>query len=120
MISSAEVESSQRWSAAREGILLVEDDRAIRDALEAILADEGYRVSTAADGQQALDQLHSGQGADLIVLDLRMPVMNGWRFMTGIRRRRIRCCSTFPSWPSRRTGARRPRRSTPQDISASH
>jgi CheY-like chemotaxis protein len=80
MISSAEVESSQRWSAAREGILLVEDDRAIRDALEAILADEGYRVSTAEDGQQALDRLHSGQGADLIVLDLRMPVMNGWRF----------------------------------------
>src|SRR5262245_25312317 len=80
MISSTVVESGERWRAAREEILVIEDDQAIRDVLQAILADEGYRVSTADHGQQALDLLHSGHRADLIVLDLRMPVMNGWRF----------------------------------------
>jgi two-component system cell cycle sensor histidine kinase/response regulator CckA len=66
--------------AAQERILLVEDDHSIRDALQGILEEEGYAVTTAANGRQALEQLGSGGAPDLIVLDLRMPIMDGWEF----------------------------------------
>jgi signal transduction histidine kinase len=70
-----------RWSgAAHEQILLVEDDRGIRDVLRGVLEEEGYAVTTAEDGRRALDRLHSGGLPDLIVLDLRMPIMDGWQF----------------------------------------
>jgi CheY-like chemotaxis protein len=61
-------------------ILLVEDDLAIREAVQAALEEEGYRVTCAANGRDALDLLHSGTATDLIILDLRMPVMDGWEF----------------------------------------
>ncbi len=61
-------------------ILLVEDDLDIRIDLADLLRNEGYEVATAANGQEALDWLHRNQHADLILLDLRMPVMNGWDF----------------------------------------
>lgn len=66
--------------APREQILLVEDDRSIRNALQGILEDEGYAVTTAENGRQALDQLRASAAPKLIVLDLRMPVMDGWEF----------------------------------------
>ncbi len=70
-----------RWSgAAHERILLVEDDRSIRDVLRAILEEEGYAVTTAENGRRALEHLRSGGAPDLIVLDLRMPIMDGWQF----------------------------------------
>ncbi len=65
---------------ARGQILVVEDDRSIRSALQGILEDEGYLVTTAEDGRQGLDCLRAGRPPDLIVLDLRMPVMDGWEF----------------------------------------
>jgi DNA-binding response OmpR family regulator len=58
-------------------ILLVEDDDDIRDALAEMLRDEGFEVRTAPNGREALDKL---DGCDLIVLDLMMPVMDGWEF----------------------------------------
>jgi signal transduction histidine kinase len=61
-------------------ILLVEDDVAIREAVETALQDEGYRVTCAANGREAMDLLLSGAAADLIILDLRMPIMDGWEF----------------------------------------
>src|SRR5437762_1571473 len=64
----------------RGQVLLVEDDRSIRDALVGILEDEGYAVTAAENGRQALDLLRSNAAPDLIVLDLRMPVMDGWQF----------------------------------------
>jgi CheY-like chemotaxis protein len=62
-------------------VLVVEDDRDIRDAVVEVLEDEGYTVSAAADGQEALELL-SGEDPrpDLILLDLMMPVMNGFQF----------------------------------------
>src|SRR6266496_6722379 len=73
--------SGDRWSgAAHERILLVEDDRSIRDVLRAILEEEGYAVTTAENGRRALEHLRSGGAPDLIVLDLRMPIMDGWQF----------------------------------------
>ena len=61
-------------------ILIVEDDAAIRDALTQILEDEGYRVVGAANGLEALQHLQQHLPPCLILLDLMMPVMNGWQF----------------------------------------
>jgi CheY-like chemotaxis protein len=61
-------------------VLLVEDDADIRQDLAELLADEGWKVVTAADGAQALRLLRDGLRPALIILDLMMPVMNGWDF----------------------------------------
>jgi len=72
-------------AAARERlsspvILVVEDDLGIRDALQAILEGECYEVICAENGKDALRVLRSGPAPDLIILDLRLPVMDGWQF----------------------------------------
>jgi signal transduction histidine kinase len=64
----------------RKVILLVEDDRSIREAVQSVLEDEGYGVIQAENGRDALDRLRSGPLPDLVVLDLRMPIMDGWEF----------------------------------------
>lgn len=61
-------------------ILVIDDDDGIREALKAALEYEGYAVSTAENGQIALDLLQNGQNPCFIVLDLMMPVMDGWTF----------------------------------------
>ena len=52
----------------------------IREALTEILEDEGYKVAGAANGQEALEYLRQRPQPNLILLDLMMPVMNGWQF----------------------------------------
>jgi CheY-like chemotaxis protein len=61
-------------------ILIVEDDTDLREALSEVLRDEGYSVAMAADGREALDRLRRQSLPSLILLDLTMPVMNGWQF----------------------------------------
>ena len=61
-------------------ILIVEDDLDLREALSEVLRDEGYAVAMAADGREALDHLRRQSRPSLILLDLTMPVMNGWQF----------------------------------------
>lgn len=61
-------------------ILIVEDDAAIRNALQEILEEEGYLVAGAANGQEAIDLLRRRERPCVILLDLMMPVMNGWQF----------------------------------------
>ena len=62
-------------------ILVVDDDDAIREVLAAVLEDEGYQVRSAANGLEALQLLHAAATAPaVILLDLMMPVMNGWEF----------------------------------------
>jgi two-component system, chemotaxis family, chemotaxis protein CheY len=65
-------------AAAR--ILLVEDDPACRESLADLLAHEGYRVSTAPDGSEALRFLRDHDLPDLILLDIMMPRVNGFHF----------------------------------------
>jgi CheY-like chemotaxis protein len=60
-------------------ILVVEDDEAVRDLMVLALGDAGYRVVTATDGRDALDLLKQ-ERPRLIMLDLRMPRLNGWEF----------------------------------------
>jgi CheY-like chemotaxis protein len=60
-------------------VLVVDDDADIRDFVELVLADEGYEVRTAAHGAAALTLVARSQPG-LILLDMRMPVMDGWEF----------------------------------------
>ena len=57
-------------------VLVVDDEALIAMALEAALQDAGYRVTTAANGQQGLERLAEAQ-VDIVLLDMMMPVMNG-------------------------------------------
>lgn len=63
----------------RKQILIVDDDPEIREMLEITLADEGYEVLSASDGAAALTLLEQ-HTPSLILLDMRMPVMDGWGF----------------------------------------
>ena len=61
-------------------LLVVEDDESARDALADILDLEGFDVALSSNGQEALNYLRSKPLPDLIILDLQMPIMNGWQF----------------------------------------
>jgi len=69
-----------RGRSHSETILIVDDDPDCRETLADILRAEGYRVSCAANGQEALDHLQTHSQPELILLDLIMPSMNGWEF----------------------------------------
>ena len=58
-------------------ILLVDDDPTVRNSLHEVLLSEGYWIIPAQDGQEALD-LANKSPVDLVLLDLNMPVKNGW------------------------------------------
>ena len=62
-------------------ILVVDDESDMRDALQAILEAEGYRVVTASNGRQALDLLEKGDATDLVLLDVMMPLMTGYQLL---------------------------------------
>jgi two-component system, chemotaxis family, chemotaxis protein CheY len=65
-------------------VLVVDDDPDILATVEHILRVEGYRVLSARNGQEALAVLDTVQ-PDLIILDLMMPVMDGWEFSQRLR-----------------------------------
>lgn len=67
-------------------ILLVDDDSALRETLAEFLRERGYDVSCAGDGREALVHLHTSPAPDAILLDLAMPVMDGWAFRAAQRR----------------------------------
>ncbi len=58
-------------------ILVVDDDPDIRDMMELVLAMRGYRVQSARDGVDALEQLESGPPPALVLLDLMLPQIDG-------------------------------------------
>ena len=66
--------------ATSKPVLIVDDDQSIRDALSELFQSEGYNVATAHDGLNALGQLRRGLQPCAIILDLMMPVMDGWDF----------------------------------------
>jgi CheY-like chemotaxis protein len=61
-------------------LLVVDDDDDVRLALKLYLEAEGYEVDEAPNGREALARLRAGLRPKLIVLDLMMPLMNGWEF----------------------------------------
>lgn len=71
-------------SVDRRLILVVEDDEAILRSIEQILSDEGYAVAATINGREALEQVRK-TAPRLILLDMKMPVMDGWAFAAAYR-----------------------------------
>ena len=72
--------------AGHARVLVVEDNEVAREGLAVVLHRAGYEVALAANGQEALDLLRAGPAFDLIVLDMLMPVLDGWRFLERLGR----------------------------------
>lgn len=71
----------------RAHILVVEDDFAIRETVTEVLESEGFKVTCASNGAEALNRLDETDALPgLILLDLMMPVMDGWEFRLAQRR----------------------------------
>ncbi|BDG06030.1 response regulator [Anaeromyxobacter oryzae] len=73
-------------------VLVVEDDPDLLALLEMVVADAGHRVRTASNGLEALARV-AEERPGVILLDMRMPVMNGWEFARELRARHGRCCA---------------------------
>ncbi len=72
-------------------VLVVEDDPDLVAIVEMILVETGRRVVTAREGQAALDRVGE-EMPGLILLDMRMPGMNGWEFAREFKARHGRAC----------------------------
>jgi len=74
---------SSREAELDMAIVVVDDDEDVRDAVREILQLEGYSTEGAANGEEALKLLRESSARPcLILLDLMMPVMDGWEFLT--------------------------------------
>src|SRR5579864_7114197 len=73
----------------RVRILVVDDDDEFRESLSLNLMDEGFAVTTFANGPSALDHISAGESADVILLDWRMPGMNGLEVLRELRQRGV-------------------------------
>ena len=71
------------------GILVVDDDPDLREFIQLMLTSMCFQVTSAANGQEALDVME-GHDPDLIILDMKMPVMNGWEFCRALEGRDVR------------------------------
>jgi len=90
------LQSAHPGASARPTVLVVDDHADLRDSIAVLLEIEGYDVVDAGDGREALRCLAS-HTADIaaIVLDLAMPVMDGWQFLE--ERRKSRTFSAIPT-----------------------
>jgi CheY-like chemotaxis protein len=78
------VTGGRRQAAVARRVLVVDDDAAIRQFIQMALEGNGYEVTTAEDGKEALDSLRDAPPR-VILLDMRMPVMDGWAFTRAYR-----------------------------------
>jgi CheY-like chemotaxis protein len=69
-------------------VLVVDDDAAIRSAVRDVLESEGIAVETAANGADALEKVGRVEPR-LVLLDMRMPVLDGWGFASALRERGV-------------------------------
>ena len=69
----------------KKHIMVVDDSKTIRNLVAFVLKGEGFKVSTAEDGLDAIEKLYSLDPVDLIVSDVNMPRMDGFTFIKTIR-----------------------------------
>ncbi|MCR5283608.1 MAG: response regulator transcription factor [Lachnospiraceae bacterium] len=69
----------------KASILLIDDDEEIREVVSVLLSSEGYQVQTKSDGKSAISYLQEGGAADLIILDVMMPDIDGFEVCKRIR-----------------------------------
>jgi DNA-binding response OmpR family regulator len=74
-------------------ILIVDDDRFIRESMQVILSDAGYEVTVARDGREVLAMLN-GEPPQMVLLDMMLPHVDGWELFA-----RIRCCARWAGVP---------------------
>jgi len=80
---SKDATDSRAAKRTQKRILVVDDDPSVREMLARVLADEGYAVMSAADGQEALETAVAAP-VDLVLLDLNMPGRSGWDTFEGL------------------------------------
>ena len=80
--------ASRTESKLQGRILVADDEAAIANGLSAILADEGYEVEVAADGQKALERL-ANERFGVVLADLKMPKLDGIALLKALREREI-------------------------------
>jgi two-component system response regulator CpxR len=77
--------SSEDGRAARcPGVLVVDDDEAVRTTIAEVLRESGYEVHCASNGKQAMESLGSLPHPCVMLLDLMMPVMSGWEVLEAL------------------------------------
>ncbi|MFN2385040.1 MAG: response regulator [Thermoanaerobaculia bacterium] len=67
-------------------VLIVDDDHPLREALRDLMAEEGFRPLVACNGAEALEIIRRESPPFLILLDLMMPVMDGWQFQAALEK----------------------------------
>lgn len=81
----------------RRSILIIEDNAEIRETLREVFELEGYAVQLAENGQEGLmAATQAGDRPCMILLDLMMPVMDGWQFLQAIRARDCEALARIP------------------------
>jgi CheY-like chemotaxis protein len=77
-------EGDQKDVGAARFVLIVDDDPDLLDVTSFVIETEGMAVETARNGEEALALLRAGRQPWLVLLDLMMPVMNGWEFLAAV------------------------------------
>ncbi|HEY1587045.1 MAG TPA: response regulator [Polyangia bacterium] len=70
----------RRCDCAKPTVLIVDDDRRLRETISELLAEDGYRVVTAEHGSRALERMR-GEHICMVLLDLMMPTKSGWQVL---------------------------------------
>jgi CheY-like chemotaxis protein len=74
-------EDNRKQISAPRTVLIVDDDPDLLEATSFALENEGFGIETARHGEEALQRLRVGNRPAVVLLDLMMPVMNGWQFL---------------------------------------
>ena len=77
-------EGDQKDVSAARFVLIVDDDPDLLDVTSFVIENEGMAVETARNGEEALALIGTGRLPALVLLDLMMPVMNGWEFLAAV------------------------------------
>ena len=72
-------------ASERDRVLVVDDDEAIREAVRDLLEDDGYEVTTAANGVEALEVLRDAPAPTAVLVDMMMPIMDGWQLLQELK-----------------------------------